>query len=203
MAPTELAGVSVTVGGLPAPILYAQASQINFIVPQQVTGPTTNVCVTNAGVESCLFAFVLPAWPGVFCIGPCNSFAVLDEDGSINLPGRGAAPGSAIMIFGTGLGLFERMPADGSIVSGPLDYLAAPVTAEFVLPPNTCLTPPFCPSTIHPATVLFAGAAPEELLGLDQVNVLIPKDVPTGLAVPLWLISPASPVPAKLTVTIQ
>jgi uncharacterized protein (TIGR03437 family) len=203
MAPTELAGVSVTVGGLPAPILYAQASQINFIVPQEVTGPTTNVCVTNAGVQSCVFAFVLPAWPGVFCMGPCNSFAVLNEDGSINLPGQGAAPGSAIMIFGTGMGLFDRMPADGSIVSGPLDYLAAPLAAEFVLPPNNCLTAPFCPATIYPATVLFAGAAPEEVLGLDQVNVLIPKDVPSGLAVPLWLISPASPVPAKLTVTIQ
>ncbi|MCU1338358.1 MAG: hypothetical protein JWO19_3939 [Bryobacterales bacterium] len=47
--PTELGGTRVTVGDIPAPILYAQDQQINFIVPGGLTGSTTQVCVEAAG----------------------------------------------------------------------------------------------------------------------------------------------------------
>jgi len=48
--------------------------------------------------------------------------------------------------------------------------------------PGPCTAP-----TPFPATVLFAGAAPLEVVGVDQVNVLIPQAAVTGGAVTLTL----------------
>jgi uncharacterized protein (TIGR03437 family) len=188
--PTEIAGVSVTVGGLPAPLLYVQNNQVNFVVPQQVTGESTNVCVTNSGRQSCLIAYVTASWPQVFqtnvsaCNGNC--LAVLNQDYSLNTPSNPAAPGSVIMIFGTGFGPINSALPDGSIVSGPLAYLATAVTATFPggpwlpAPPCSSAGPPPCPGPTQagiPAAVLFAGAAPGEVLGVDQIDVLIPDGV--------------------------
>ena len=151
--PAEIAGVSVTVGGLPAPVLYVQSSQINFVVPQQVNGSTTNLCVTNAGTQSCIFAFVGPYSPAIFCLGTCNgaggSYAVLNQDYTLNTPWNPAAPGSVIMIFGTGFGPIDRNLPDGSIVSGPPANLTTPIEAAIPgppLPPCNSGGPPPCPS---------------------------------------------------------
>jgi uncharacterized protein (TIGR03437 family) len=57
--PIELDGTTITVGGIPAPLLYVQERQINFVVPQRVNGATTDVCVIRAGLQSCIFAFVV------------------------------------------------------------------------------------------------------------------------------------------------
>lgn len=210
--PTEIAGVSVTVGGLPAPVLYVQSSQINFVVPQQVNGSTTNLCVNNAGTQSCIFAFVGPYSPAVFCLGTCNgaggSYAVLNQDYTLNTPSNPAALGSVIMIFGTGFGPIDRNLPDGSIVSGPTANLTTPIEAAIPappLPPCNYGGPPPCPSPTPaiPLTVLFAGAAPEEVLGVDQVNVLLLGGTPVGTPGATVSTVPLAVGGASLTVAIQ
>ena len=41
--PTVLGGVSVTVGGVPAPLLYASATQVNALIPATVAIPADTV----------------------------------------------------------------------------------------------------------------------------------------------------------------
>ena len=136
--PTQTAGTSVSVGGLAAPVLYAQDGQINFIVPQEVAEQTTNVCVATAVGQSCIFANVASVYPGIFYT-PGVGYAVLNQDGTLNAPSNPALRGSSISLFGTGMGLYDRSFPDGSIVGLPLANVIAPVSALFLDPyPYIC-----------------------------------------------------------------
>lgn len=161
--PTELAGVRVTVGGIVAPVLYAQERQINFIVPQRVTGPTTNICVRTAAAESCLFAYVGDVFPRIFPVG--NGYAVLNQDGTLNSPSNPAIGGSVISLFGTGFGPFDQTPPDGGIAGMPLPQLVNRVQAQLY-------TSSFGPLS---AEVLYAGAAPGLVNGVVQINIRLPQ----------------------------
>jgi uncharacterized protein (TIGR03437 family) len=177
LVPTTLDATTITVGGVPAPILYAQDTQVNFVVPQQISSPTTDVCITRSGVQSCIFSFTAQQWPAIFCVSSCNSggsFAVLNQDGTLNSSSNPAAAGTVLQIYGTGMGLYDRSIPDGSIVQPPLANLARPVFATFSGPNNA---PPS-----FPGSVLFAGAAPLEVVGVDQVNVLVPNAAVAGAA---------------------
>jgi uncharacterized protein (TIGR03437 family) len=207
--PAQLAGTAVTVGGLPAPILYTRENQINFIVPQEITGPSTNVCVITAAGQNCIYALVAALDPAIYSI-PNQGYAILNQDGTLNSSSNPALPGSVISLFGTGMGPYNRPLADGSVAGLPLANLTTPLGAEF-LDPN----PPICPipgATCGPppdnteGTVLFAGAAPGEVVGVTQVNVLIPANVVPGNSITLQLIlePPGSNiVAANVTVAIQ
>jgi len=170
--PSELAGVRVTAGGVEAPLLYVQEQQINFIVPQEVAGATTNVCVINQEGQSCLLAYVGDVSPGIFRVG--DGYAVLNEDGSLNTPANPAVLGSVISLFGTGFGPFDRSMPDGSVSVPPLPRLVKTVRATF-------LSVPLAPGRWVPpriaGNVLYAGAAPGLVHGVAQLNIR----VPTGL----------------------
>jgi uncharacterized protein (TIGR03437 family) len=191
---TELGGTSVTVGGVAAPILYSQDTQVNFVVPQQVSGSTTNVCVTRSGVQSCIFAFTAQEWAAVFCVYvSCDTlhqgFTIINQDGTWNTPYNPAGRGSVVQIFGTGMGPYDRTLADRTIVGPPLANLTSPVQATFY-GPLACISPDFnpaCNAPSFPGTVLFAGAAPMEVVGVTQINVQIPENVIPGSMVALTL----------------
>jgi uncharacterized protein (TIGR03437 family) len=180
LVPTQLDATTITVGGVPAPILYVQDTQVNFVVPQNISSPTTNVCVMRSGVQSCIFSLTTPQWPAIFCFSSCDSggsFAVLNQDGSLNSSSNPAAAGTVLEIFGTGMGAYDRSLADGSIVQSPLANLANGIGAAFAADcaPQFTLPVPCYVLPRFPATVLFAGAAPLEVVGVDQVNVLVPN----------------------------
>ena len=199
---TELAGTTVTVGGIPAPILYAQDNQINFVVPQQLSGTTTNVCVTRGNEQSCIFAFVAQTWPAAFCISSCNTtrsvpsllgetLAVLNEDGTLNAPNNPATHGSAITIFGTGMGPYDHSVPDGTIIEPPGPNLASPIKATFFI---RCHIDPFrCVTPLFPGIVLQAGASPQQVAGVDRITIKIPDDSPQGPQVNVALESAAFP----------
>jgi len=194
LVPAQLDGTTITVGGVPAPILYAQDTQVNFIVPQHISGSTTNVCVTRSGVQSCIFAFTAQESPALFCVSLCDNaplLAVLNQDGSLNSSSNPAAAGSVLQIFGTGMGPYGRSLPDGGIVQLPFANLASPVSAVFYGQSTPCgpfsFMPCYNPAPSFPATVLFAGAAPLEVVGVDQVNVLIPEAAVAGQATTLTL----------------
>ncbi len=91
--------------------------------------------------------------PGIFTLNSSGSGqgAILNQDYNVNSTAQPAAPGSIIMLYATGGGVLQSD-----------SQLAAPATA-----------------TVggHAASVLYAGAAPDEIAGMVQVNIQLPDGV--------------------------
>src|SRR5262249_12581362 len=105
--PQVLAGMQVTVAGLPAPLLYVQDNQINFIVPQALpAGTPAQICVNGPAGQSCLLTPVLGADPGIFKIAPAG-YAILNQDGSVNDAANPAVAGSIVSLYGTGFSTLD------------------------------------------------------------------------------------------------
>ena len=109
---TALAGVSVNIGSLPAPLLYVSSTQINLAVPlvefgqdfasMQLTvdgrsAPPRRLPLTFANPS----LFVNTAEPQVSSFGPV--VLALNADGSLNSPANPATLGSAVSVFVNGL----------------------------------------------------------------------------------------------------
>jgi len=183
--PTTLAGTSVTVGGIPAPLFYVSPGQINLQTPGRVTGrPVPVVVTTAAGVSDPVLVTVVLDAGGIFAQEPrgCGQGAVLNvaPDGSVtlNTPDQSATPGGFVSIYGTGLGPVGFAPGDGHPApSDPLTYFQVKPFAAVGLD-GFQRQVPYLPA--------YAGRAPG-LVGVDQVNLKIPDDAPEGCAVPLKL----------------
>jgi uncharacterized protein (TIGR03437 family) len=161
--PLSLGGASVTVAGVPAPILYASPGQVNFQIPFEVPPgyATVSVSVGGSVVESGPFN-ILGAAPGVFASSG-GAASVVNQDGSINSFGNPAAPGSTISLYVTGLGAVSPSVPTGQAASDtPLSWTVSPVTATI--------------GTVS-AAVAFAGLAPG-FTGLYQLNIVLPSMSP-------------------------
>lgn len=163
--PTNLAGVTVTIAGRPAPLFFVRADQINFQVPAATpTGPATAV-VQTAGQSSAPFSFnVVAAAPGILVYGD-NRAVVQNQDGAINTAAAGAAPASTIVAYLTGQGALDNPVADGAPAgASPLSRATLPSSA-----------------TIggSAATISFLGLAPG-FVGLLQANIVVPPSLAGG-----------------------
>ncbi|HLK18341.1 MAG TPA: hypothetical protein VKT81_05265 [Bryobacteraceae bacterium] len=153
--PSSLAGASVTIGGISAPIFYASPVQINAQVPYQVPIGTTTVSVKSASST----ITVQSVAPGLFVTAQGQA-AALNQDGSANGPANGAAAGSVLSLFLTGLGAVDHPVATGTAASAsPLSHVTGKVSATL---------------GGESAAVSFAGLAPG-FVGLYQVNVRVPQ----------------------------
>ena len=111
LLPTQLDGVSVSVGGKPAYIYAISPGQINAQAPDIPVG-NTQVTVTNSSGTSSPFATtaqqVAPAfwpWPASQPVATHNDFTIAAKNGTIpqqsTVP---AKPGEVITLWGTGFG---------------------------------------------------------------------------------------------------
>ncbi len=183
--PTTLAGVTVRINGIAAPLFFVSPTQINFQFPWEVLGQTqVSITVTVSGVTSAAQTLPLaPFAPGIFTTNATGSgqgailIAATGEVAALSgsIPGRAARPvlrGGFISIFCTGLGAVTNQPATGAAA------LANPLSTTTVVPAVTIGG--------IPATVAFSGLAPG-FVGLYQVNVRVPENAATGSAVPVVL----------------
>jgi uncharacterized protein (TIGR03437 family) len=140
---------TVTVDGTAATISFANAEQINFIVPGSLsTGRQAQIVVTSGGQASAAFNVNLAeAAPGIFNPG------ILNQDNFVNTPQNPALVSSVIQIFATGL----LSPVTGTNPTPPV--------VRVKIHDRENLVP------------TFAGAAPG-IPGVQQVNVRIPADLP-------------------------
>ncbi|MDQ6677529.1 MAG: hypothetical protein M3Z09_09565, partial [Acidobacteriota bacterium] len=178
--PTSLQGASVTVNGVPAPLLYVSPTQINLEIPTfPLTVPVSStqassVIVTTAGGSSVPVNFSANVFgPGLFTANGsgCGQGAVQNVSASgevsLNSAANSAEPGQFLVVYGTGFGGFFK---DGL----PAPALPLPVLDPVVL-------------AVLDGTSLFtsyAGLAPG-LVGVDQFNFQIPDPVREGCAIPL------------------
>jgi uncharacterized protein (TIGR03437 family) len=205
--PTQAGGVEVTFDGIPAPLLWVQATQINLAVPWSVAGPITEVCVTYNKIRTnCLHWATVPAAPTVFTIDGFYA-AALNQDGTINSAANPAPPGSIVALFATGLGPITPVLADGALVPLPLPTNTLAVTlqvSQWVV--DGCggnlfpfgSSPPFSCYLTFSYTPAYAGPAPFLIAGASQINVNASDFANLGTANGAILV-----IPSVLTGTLQ
>jgi uncharacterized protein (TIGR03437 family) len=124
---TSAIAVSVTfkvgTNSFKAPILFADANQINAVVPSGLTvGSSATVTVSAGTVNSDgLFAVsVVAADPGIFTLASdgVGPGAILNADYSVNQPGSPAAAGDIVAIYLTGLGVPNSAAVDNGSNAG-------------------------------------------------------------------------------------
>jgi len=175
---TQLAGTTVAVNNVLAPVYYASATQVDAIVPYGVSGSgaTANITVAYQGGVSAAFAVpVAASSPGLFSYnasGAGQAAAVNVVDGTLNTAANPVKVGGYISLYATGEGQTSPLGVNGELATTPLPSPVLPVTA-----------------TVGglPAVVQYKGAVPGEVAGLMQVNVLIPAGVTPGGYVPVVL----------------
>jgi uncharacterized protein (TIGR03437 family) len=157
---STLAGVQVLFDGKPAPLLYANSSQINALAPYEISGrPSTAVQVTSAaGNSSTIQLNVASAQPEVFTSG--GLAAALNQDGSFNSNVNPAAGGSVVTVWASGAGLLSGSPPDGAIATGALLVPALPVAVlQYGLS----------------VEVLRASPTPGSVVGALQIDMRLPQ----------------------------
>ncbi len=175
--PTILNGVTVTIDGVPAPLLFVSDLQINLQVPFATGGTTASIVANNNGQVS--NAVTVPAdlsSPGVFStaqngLGPGT---ITHADFRPITAEDPAEIGETVIVFLTGLGPVNPAFADGD----------APPSAE----PFARTTDPNIAVTFGgvDGAIFFSGGSPC-CVGLYQINVTIPSRVIPGPAVPVTI----------------
>lgn len=170
---TNVAGVSVSVNGVPAPLIYVSPQQINFQVPWETpTGLAVDVKVTRDGVDSNIEPVTIasPAAPSFFLSEFTNGTAWVT---GANCPASecDVQTGGVYQLWANALGPKNAPLQDGAgaVYNGSLTPLQVPGS------------PDSCQLTIdgQPAAVQYCGAAPGEII--DQVNFVYPTGVTAGV----------------------
>src|SRR5262245_54014917 len=169
--PRELAGVSVEINGVSAPLHVVSPGQINVQVPYETApGQAAAVVFANGTGRPPIPFSVASAAPGVFAYAGTSRAIAANQDGVLNSAATPESRGRALVFYVTGLGAMNPPVATGD--APPFDRLSravAPVTATV--------------GGVN-AQVDFAGLTPG-YVGLGQVNLIIPDGAPTGDAVPV------------------
>ena len=167
--PTSLDGVSVTLNGEPAYIIYISPVQINLLTPTDMpsVGRTT-VQVTNGTLTSGTVNVTPQAVaPSFFVWDTAPHIAATHGDYSYigtatsTPPGTPAKPGETIVLWANGFGLTNPAAVNGQVQAGAAPMVQMP-TIQF--------------SSLN-GTVAFAGLTGT---GLYQINVTIPSNVADG-----------------------
>ncbi|MCA2967300.1 MAG: hypothetical protein INH43_02155 [Acidobacteriaceae bacterium] len=156
-----------TLTGTTLPVVYSDDRQVTVQAP--VTAPASNEYFLYFGWQGLTLLHdqtvrVTAVTPGVFAEG--DEAAALNEDGGRNGAGRGAREGSVLQVFATGLGAVTGTLALGDFAPAQaLLPVAGTVSAEM---------------GGVAAEVVFAGAAPGQIGGVYQVNVMVPSGLAAG-----------------------
>ena len=167
----NVGGTQVLVDGIPSPILFSSATQVNALLPFSLVGQTSaDVQLLYQGVPSATVTLpIQPATPAIFTwtASGQGGGAILNQDLSVNNASNPAPAGSVVAIFGGGGGQTNPQGADGLLI---------PLTTPFPMP--------VLPATVtiggQTASVSYYGDAPGLVDGVLQINATIPAGTPSG-----------------------
>lgn len=193
MIATAVGGVRVLFDGVPAPLVFVSSGQISAVAPYFGTSKaTTHVQVEYQGTRSDpLVVPVAATAPGLFTADASGQGqgAILNQDGvTHNSTKAPASPGSVVILWGTGEGVTDPPGVDGRPA---VDVLPKPVASVTVQIGGL------------PATVQYAGAAPYNMPGLFQINVVVPASVQTGDSVPVKVTIGGAPSRDGVTLAVR
>ncbi|MEZ5402143.1 MAG: hypothetical protein R2729_20890 [Bryobacteraceae bacterium] len=191
--PTEINNSKVTIGGMPAPILYMSPGQINAIAPAGIPRETAEVVVSHYGGTSAMFSVpVAETSPAIFAAARgTGQGAILNVTGaaySFNSVDNPATPGQPIVLYATGAGRWSE-PGDVAAIS----LIAKPFTARPLSLAIGGLS----------ARIYYAGAAPYEPSGMIQVNAWVPETAPPGEQPVVLTVGQRSSAEQRVTIAIR
>ncbi len=174
--PTQLAGVSVNLGGQAVPLYFSDSDHLNAQIPFEtpVGSELPLVVIVNGKASPPESVMLARTSPGIFTVDGSEQGAglITDSQGRPINNTNPARRGEVVIVYGTGFGATTPPVASGTnSPASPPAVTAIPVQA-FV--------------GGDPATVEFAGLAPG-FVGLYQINLRIPADSPAGAEVELYL----------------
>jgi uncharacterized protein (TIGR03437 family) len=200
-ATLALQNVSVTIDGQSAAMIYVSANQITVQVPYTVTlGEGKVVVVNNNGVLSSTTVTAVATAPGFFTLtenglGQCAALTFSMKSGTFSINGTTSAAlaGDIMVFYMTGEGIYDLAPS--------------PATG-YVVPANLNPLPQLNPLPVvtiggAAATVQYAGPVAGGLLGLLQVNAVVPATATTGNAVPVSITIGAGTTQVGATIVVK
>jgi uncharacterized protein (TIGR03437 family) len=204
---TSLGGVTVTIDGQAAPIIYAGADQLNVQVPYEATiGNNKQVSVTNGANPAAITTVSIALTsPGIFSADGSGggqaaalNFSAATSTYSLNSANAPAHIGDTVLLYLTGEGDYNPSP------------LSPPATTNtgLVIPPSLSPLPELSPLptvTIGgvAATVSYAGPIVGSILGLVQINAVVPTGAATGQAVAVQVTVGANNSQGNITLSIH
>jgi uncharacterized protein (TIGR03437 family) len=170
--PTQIDGVSVSVGGKPAYIEYIRADQINIQVPDAGVGPLQVIVTNSNGTSDPVTATSQQFGPAFFLFG--SKYAVAqhypDYGYSSNpsmVPGAVAAkPGDILVLWGTGFG-----PTNPAVSAG----LVPPPTGPSVTGGGVPVT-----VTVGGVNARLISAVLSPYTAVYQIAIQLPSSLPNG-----------------------
>lgn len=167
---TSVAGVQVTFGGIPAPLLSVSANEIDCVAPFEILSQavstsiqsTTSIQVQYNGVQSNPVQMSVEATA-------VEVLAVLNPNGTLNSPSNPAQLGvSTMAVYLAGVGQTNPPSQDGQVNQFPLAQPGIPIQLQFFTPYPSGGAPPN-------TQITYAGAAPGLIAGILQVNFSTPE----------------------------
>jgi uncharacterized protein (TIGR03437 family) len=199
---TTVSGVTLTIDGQPAPLLYVSQNQVTAQVPYEVTqGSAKQVVLTNGtSAPATTTVTIGEQAPGLFTSdgSGANQAAALNYGAStqaytLNTAANPAHLGDTVLLYLTGEGDYNTTlePRTGLIVTTALN----PLPQLNPLPTVTIGG--------AAASVAYAGPIIGSILGLLQINCVVPASATTGKAVPLSVSIAGTSTQANVTLSIS
>jgi uncharacterized protein (TIGR03437 family) len=165
----------LSINGDSSPVVFASSNRITAQVPWNAGGVASLILRTAGGASDIVRIRVIPGAPGVFLsgtAGPESGMATIvrgmnNELVTVSNP---IHRGDDLVIYATGLGRTSPEVPVGT--PAPFEPLARALDTPVITLGGVALP------------VTFAGLTPG-LVGVYQVNVIVPRSVPTGFDIPL------------------
>ena len=190
---TNTSGIRILFDGIPAPLVYVSSGLCATVAPYfGATKATTHVQVEYQRVRSEPLEIAVAATaPALFSADATGNGqgAIYNEDGTTkNSPSSPAAPGSVVILFGTGEGQTDPPGVDGRPAVDVVPKPLAPVSVDV---------------GGLPAAVEYVGAVPGNIPGVFQINARISRDIQPGDQVPVRVKIGAASSQAGVTVAVR
>jgi uncharacterized protein (TIGR03437 family) len=182
---------TVYINGFAAPVFFASPGQFNVQVPWEATGIwvaggiSSVSMIVNGMPSNVQFANLSTYSPDVFVVSPTQA-AITHANGSLVSSASPATANETVVVYATGLGPVTGAMVTGKPASTTSLQTTSPVQATAKIGGIT-------------APVSFSGLTPG-FIGLYQVNVQIPPNVPPGSLLTIsiqGLPAPAVPLAIK------
>ena len=195
-----LAGVSVTVDGQAAPMLYVSPNQVTIQVPYEVTlGTGKAVVLTNGTSQANSTMTIAATAPGLFTAdgSGAGQVAALNFNSTtgytLNAKATPVKLGDIVVLYLTGEGDYNLAltPRTGLIVPASLNPLPQVNPLPVVTIGGAA------------ATVNYAGPLVGSILGLLQINAVVPATSTTGPAVPIVVTVGGNTTQSNTTISVH